>query len=128
MGEGRILVVDDDLVTSRFIVRTLEEAGYGCTAAANADEARDQLSADGFQAVICDVIMPGETGFSLVAYIRRSHPDTPVIVMTSVADSSLAKRTVELGAICCIPKPFEAEEMLDQVRRVLANGEPLQEP
>lgn len=122
MADAKILVVDDDRVTRSIVVTAIEQAGYRTGEATNAEDAREQLENESFAAVLCDVIMPGETGFSLVAYIRRQHPDLPVVLITGIADAQLVKRTMELGVSGCIEKPFEPDQVVAELRQALESA------
>jgi DNA-binding NtrC family response regulator len=119
-ARGPVLVVDDDHVTRAVVARVLEEAGYDVRQAARADEARSRLAQTPFAAVVCDVVMPGETGFGLVAHIRREHPDTRIVVMSGAADASLTKSTIELGVAGFVPKPIRPERVLAELDNAFA--------
>ncbi len=76
MTRKLILVVDDDASLRRVMKMQLEEAGYTVALAANADEARTQITDSQPKLVITDLRMPGASGMELLAYIREQHQDT----------------------------------------------------
>jgi putative two-component system response regulator len=85
-GPGaRILVVDDEEPIRRSLVRLLERAGYECATAEDAPEARRLLGAETFDLMLCDVTMPGESGFKLLAHAHQVDPDLAVIMITARA-------------------------------------------
>ncbi len=83
-SDARILVVEDEEPIRRSLARLLERAGYTCSTAANPAEARQILANGAFALMLCDVTMPGESGFTLLAHVNEAHPDIAVIMMTAV--------------------------------------------
>src|SRR5580704_576913 len=86
--DARILIVDDEEPIRRSLVRLLNRAGYECSAAADAAQARQLLSAESFDLMLCDVTMPGESGFSLLTHAHSEHPELAVIMVTSIDSPS----------------------------------------
>jgi putative two-component system response regulator len=115
----RVLVVDDTEQVRKLVTRLLERHGHVCVAAANAAEAREQLSEETFDLVLCDVKMPGESGFDLAEYILEAHPTTAVLMVTGVDDAESALRALELGAYGYVIKPFSINEILISVVNAL---------
>jgi putative two-component system response regulator len=87
--------------------------------AANAAEARAKLRTRTFELMLCDVTMPGETGFSLLAYAQKAHPDTAVIMVTAIDSPDEASPAVIHGAYGYIIKPFEPNAILINVATAL---------
>ncbi|MEE7446475.1 hybrid sensor histidine kinase/response regulator [Methylobacterium radiotolerans] len=114
-GAGqRVLVVEDNIEVGRFATQILEDLGYATTWAANAEEALEQLGADGaaFDAVFSDVVMPGMGGIALARLLRRRMPHLPV-VLASGYSHVLAQEGIRDFEL--LHKPYSA----DQVSRVL---------
>ena len=114
-GAGqRVLVVEDNIEVGRFATQILEDLGYATTWAANAEEALDQLGADGaaFDVVFSDVVMPGMGGIALARLLRRRMPHLPV-VLASGYSHVLAQEGIRDFEL--LHKPYSA----DQVSRVL---------
>ncbi|HUY65017.1 MAG TPA: HD domain-containing phosphohydrolase [Acidimicrobiales bacterium] len=116
---ARILVVDDEDAIRRALVRVLGDAGYQCEAAANAGEARQRLAESSFELMLCDVMMPDESGFSLLAAVHQLYPDLAVIMVTAVADPIAAEPVAKHGAYGYILKPYEASAVLINVAGAL---------
>ncbi|HUC04924.1 MAG TPA: HD domain-containing phosphohydrolase [Acidimicrobiales bacterium] len=115
-GRGaRILIVDDEEAIRRSLGRLLERQGYACETAADAVEARRLLDSESFELMLCDVTMPGESGFSLLAYCHASHPDVAVIMVTAVDSPNAAVPAAEHGAYGYIIKPFDTNTILINV-------------
>jgi putative two-component system response regulator len=114
-ADAHILVVDDEEPIRRSLVRLLDRAGYRCAAAADAAEARRLLTAEAFDLMLCDVTMPGESGFSLLAHAHSAHPGLAVIMVTAVDAPSTAEPAARHGAYGYIVKPFDTNVILINV-------------
>jgi LmbE family N-acetylglucosaminyl deacetylase/CheY-like chemotaxis protein len=121
-ARGRILVVEDDPGTARFLARALERAGYGVTAAGDAGRARLALAAPGapFAAAVVDVGLPGASGFDLVHELKASHPDLPVALMTADASMDVAVRALRSEVDDFLAKPIAPDTLVAQVERLVA--------
>ena len=117
----RILVAEDDPVTSRFIVSLLEEKGYdvevasdGESAVARAVEIRPDL-------IVSDLVMPYRDGFELLRAIRNDDrvKRTPLILLSMRDREEDIVRGFESGADDYVVKPFNAREFLARVRKLL---------
>ena len=83
----RVLVVDDDDNTRRFLTVALEENGYEAVTAEDGDEGLRKVQEEIPDLILLDVMMPKKTGFSLFKHLRRKdeYKDIPVIMLTGVA-------------------------------------------
>jgi putative two-component system response regulator len=117
--EARILIVDDEAPIRQSLSRLLEREGFQCTLAANAAEARHLLDTEQFEMMLCDVTMPGESGFSLLAYSQKAHPDTAVIMVTAVASPRATAPAAGSEPSGYIMKPFGADTIVLNVNGVL---------
>ncbi|MDQ3772250.1 MAG: response regulator [Actinomycetota bacterium] len=119
-GAGaRILVVDDDASVRRLLCKLLERNGYSCAEAADANEANSLLDGGGFHLLLTDLDMPGESGLQLIRSVSSRHPDLATVMITGLDDTKLANSALELGAYGYIIKPFEANEIIINVRNAL---------
>lgn len=110
-----ILVVDDDESIRHLLTVCLREQ-YTCASAATAAEAMGLLDRRFFDVVITDVEMPGASGLELCRHIRKTYPDTIVLVMSERADSRNRIKALQHGAFDYLSKPFDlevAERMID---------------
>jgi len=115
----KILVVDDEEPIRRLLKQILEKAGYKCSLAANALEARACLKDDHFEVVLADINMPGESGVDFIRYVRAEHPDTAVIVVSVMDAPSVVAAALEIGVHDCIIKPFHPKGVLISVKNAL---------
>ncbi|MBD1547202.1 response regulator [Roseibium aggregatum] len=118
-----ILLVDDDNRIRELLSRILVDAGYRVTAAANAAEARHCLSGLVFDLIILDVMMPGETGLELAAWLRENS-SVPILMLTARSDASDRIAGLEVGADDYLAKPFEPRELMLRMSAILRRGGP----
>lgn len=119
-----ILVVDDDRRLRDLLARFLTESGYRVTTAASAAEARAKTENFVFDALVLDVMMPGETGFDYARSLRQVS-QVPILMLTARADATDRVTGLEIGADDYLPKPFEPRELLLRLANILKrNGPP----
>ncbi len=84
----KVLVIDDDENTVKFLSAALEENGYEPIAAFNGKEGLEKIKAENPDLVLLDVMMPKKTGFVLFKQLRRdeAYKDLPIIMLTGVAE------------------------------------------
>ena len=109
--DAKILIVDDEEPIRRSLVRLLDRVGFECATAADAAEARQMLTAEPFDLMLCDVTMPGESGLSLLAHAHDAHPELAVIMVTAI-DSPSTQPAVQDAAYSYIIKPFDTNMIL----------------
>ena len=118
-----VLVVDDDRRLRDLLARFLTENGYRITTAASAAEARAKSESVLFDALVLDVMMPGETGFDYARSLRQTS-QIPILMLTARADTADRVTGLEIGADDYLPKPFEPRELLLRLGNVLKRNQP----
>ena len=103
----RILVVDDEESLLAVLSQVLERDGFDVSTAKSAEEALEVFQQDPFPLVVTDIVMQGMTGIDLLESIKKAHPETQVIVMTSYASLDTAIMALRSGAYDYLFKPFE---------------------
>jgi len=88
------------------------------TAAASAAEARAKAGNFVFDALVLDVMMPGETGFDYARSLRE-HSQVPILMLTARSDTSDRVTGLEIGADDYLSKPFEPRELLLRIKNLL---------
>ncbi|HEV2333518.1 MAG TPA: nitrogen regulation protein NR(I) [Gammaproteobacteria bacterium] len=112
-----VWIVDDD-PTLRFVMNeALQQAGFEVRLFTAAEEARQALATQQPAVLVCDVRLPGESGFDLLRYLRQERPRLPVIVVTAHADLESAVTAYRGGAFEYLPKPFDLDELALLVNR-----------
>lgn len=119
MSDEYVWVIDDDQSIRWVLEKTLKQAGMQVNVFESADEALDAIRSNALppDAIISDIRMPGSDGLSLLDQMKRSHPETPVLIMTAFSDLDSTVSAFEGGAFEYIPKPFDVDTVIDQVRR-----------
>jgi len=119
MKDEYVWVIDDDQSIRWVLEKTLKQAGMQVNAFESADEALDAMRDNAIapDAVISDIRMPGSDGLSLLKQFTQAHPDTPVLIMTAFSDLDSTVSAIEGGAFEYIPKPFDVDTVLEQVKR-----------
>lgn len=110
---GRILVVEDDLVTARFMAHVLgRRGGFEVRHAPDPRMALAMAESQSWDLVITDVEMPNMTGLELLAALRRISPDIPVAVMTGHASVDYAVQAIRSHAHEFLEKPVHPDQLI----------------
>ncbi len=115
---GHILVVDDDDAVRLMLARLLESQGYLVAQAPDAREARRLLGERTFDLLVADVVMPGESGLSLVEHARHNGANIPVVLVSGYAADDPADFANNHDGVHFVPKPFGADELLTLIDSV----------
>jgi len=118
MAKERILVVDDEAKMRESLREILGQEGYEVVPA---EEGRSALRAldDSILLVITDAKMPGMDGFELLRQIQKRNPDLPVVMITAYGTTQLAVEAMRAGAYDYITKPFDPEQILHDVHKIV---------
>lgn len=114
-----VLVVDDDRRLRELLSRFLLAREYRVTTAASTAEARAKLAHVVFDAMVLDVMMPGETGMEFLRARRREGCATPVLMLTAQAEPQHRIEGLETGADDYLTKPFEPLELVLRLANIL---------
>ncbi len=111
---SRILIVEDEAIIRKSLRRLLERHGHAVNEAGSVAEAEAYPLAD-FELIITDLRLPGAPGTDII----KNAGDAPVLIMTSYASVRSAVESMKLGAVDYIAKPFDHDEMVMTVDRIL---------
>jgi len=114
----KILIVDDDPLVSRLIKIKLENWGYDTVAINDPLKCLETVEKEHPDLVLLDVMMPGTDGISVCSEIRKDHR-IPVIMVSSLDDSSTRHDASLFGAIEYVTKPIDDNELKTKVAAVL---------
>lgn len=119
---AKVLVIDDSKVTSQFLRRCLERAGYEVEEwlPHSALEIPGHLRTSAPDLILTDYFMPGLSGASVARIAFEAARSIPVIVLTSLREEESIKRLLQLGVRQVLNKPIEPEAVVQAVRDVLA--------
>ena len=101
-----VLVVEDDVPLRTALIAALSAEGYHAREAGDVGGALAEIARNGVDVVLSDIGMPGN-GYTLLAKVKETHPDTPVILMTGIEEDDLGRRAREAGAYAYLVKPIQ---------------------
>jgi two-component system, OmpR family, phosphate regulon response regulator OmpR len=113
-----VLVVDDDRRLRELLARYLTDQGFRVTAAASAAEARARAQSVVFDAMVLDVMMPGENGFDYARSVRETSR-VPILMLTARSNPNDRVMGLEIGADDYLPKPFEPRELTLRLNNII---------
>lgn len=122
----RVLVVDDDPLVCTTIEVCLTRKGFEVTVADGGEAGMRALESADFDLMLIDVFMPHMRGFESVQMFHQRRPDVPVVAMSGYAFANterapdFLRMTIELGAACCLRKPFTADALLTVVNQCIS--------
>lgn len=122
----KILVIEDDHRAAFYLAQGLSEAGFVVDVAHDGDAGLTAARADEYSLVLCDVMLPGRDGLSIVGELRRAGRNTPVLLITARDGIDDRVRGLDLGADDYMVKPFAFAELLARVRALLRRSSPRQ--
>lgn len=121
-GEPHILVIDDDRRLRQLLQKYLMDQGFLVSTASNAADAEAKLQSLAFDALIVDVMMPGENGIDFTARMRRQI-GVPVLLLTAMNEPGDRIAGLESGADDYLAKPFEPRELVLRLRSLLRRAQ-----
>ena len=122
-----VLVVDDEKNMRISLQTMLGDEGYDVRAVESAEEALSLVAREKFFMVITDAHLTGMNGYDLLARLRQTKPELPILMITAYATAKLAVEAIKAGAIDYLSKPFEPEELLHAVSRCAERYKLIQE-
>ncbi|NQS99549.1 MAG: response regulator [Candidatus Omnitrophica bacterium] len=117
-GKLKILVVDDEEIMRSLFTDLLSEEGYSVVAVNNGLEAVEKIKTTNFAIAFIDVHMPKMNGAQTIKAIKKIKPELKVVMMDSFPDDLMEEAKKE-GALACIQKPFEIEQVVKLVSQSL---------
>jgi DNA-binding response OmpR family regulator len=115
----RILVVEDDALIGRALVRSLKRIGATVDIVRNGVDGLAALQRESYSAALLDLGLPQKSGLQLLKELRASNNATPVLIVTARDDVETRVAGLDLGADDFIVKPFDFEELAARMRAVL---------
>ncbi|UYN95259.1 MAG: response regulator transcription factor [Enhydrobacter sp.] len=122
-----ILVVDDDTRLRELLKSFLSRNGFRVTTAGHAAEARQRLDGIGFDLIVLDVMMPGQSGLEFAGELRATD-DVPILMLTAMGEPKDRIAGLEKGVDDYLAKPFEPRELLLRIQSILRRGRPTEPP
>jgi len=116
----RVLVIEDEELMAKSMVRTIKHAGYEVRTASNGIEAGIQLERYQPQLITLDLQMPGMSGFEVLEVLRsnESYRDIKVLVVSAATKVKILE-VMELGVDDVLEKPFKSEELCQKLQALI---------
>ncbi len=127
MHDKKILIVDDKHMTLAPLAKELSREEYVVTCVVNGKEAITRLRNDHYDLVITDLIMPELNGIGLLREIKKTAPETSVMIFTGYGDRNSVIDALRLGADDYLLKPCDINELLFRVSHCLENRDLLRQ-
>ncbi len=119
----RILIVEDDAILARGLVRILESEGYAVDTVTRGEQALLAMKQERFDLVILDVGLPGMDGFEVLRRLRAVPEPTPVLLLTARHTLDDRVRGLDLGGDDYVAKPFAMSELVARVRALIRRSQ-----
>ena len=113
-----VLLVDDDATLLSVVSRRVARAGFAVSTASSGPAALKQLETSWPALLVVDLMMPGMDGFELCRRVKQI-ADLPIIVLSAVDASEAKVSALELYAEDYVTKPFDPDELVARIQRVL---------
>lgn len=112
VANPRVLVLDDDAELRGMLRRYLGEHGFDVTAVATAEQLDRHLQREPYDALVLDLMMPGEDGLSICRRLRVTGQTIPILMLTAKGDPVDRIIGLEMGADDYLSKPFDPRELI----------------
>lgn len=117
--KARVLLLDDDLSMQKLMSTLLRRAGYRVDVVSAGAQAIEKIGQEEYHALLLDLMTPTEGGLTVIKHLKQHKPELlkRVLLVTASPDSVLRSVSGDVSAV--VHKPFEAQELLQAVERVL---------
>ncbi len=122
-----ILLVEDEENLHEALKLNLELEGYEVTSAFTGNEALQKIQEEYFHLIVLDVMLPGIDGIAVTETIRVQNNDVPILILSARNASSDKVLGLKKGADDYLTKPFNLEELLLRVHKLIAKNQKLQQ-
>lgn len=118
----RILLVEDDDLIRRVVLRFLHTPAYDVSVAENVEQARQLFNARGahFDLLLSDVMLPDGNGYQLADELHRRDPALAILLSSGLPDERVCDAGADPGGLHFLPKPYGAAELAEALRLALA--------
>lgn len=119
-----ILIIDDEELITKSLIKLLRSQGYAASIAAGGTEALEKIKTEDFDLIICDVRMPEMDGVETIkqirAYLEKAGKNpVPEVLITGYVDADKYEKAIDLEVADYLPKPFDNKEFLRVVQKAI---------
>jgi len=119
MGKGTILVVDDDQEVRDVLKEMAEKQGYNVYTSASGEQALTEIGRQHFDLIFLDLRLPGISGVNLLESVKEKARDTVVVIVTALADDSMAMKAMASGPLLLVRKPFKEKDIIEVLNIIM---------
>ncbi len=116
---SRIIIVDDEEKITKLLADRVSREGHEVSTFNSAESALSEISRMGTDVVLCDLRLGGMDGLELLTETKKVSPDTDFVIMTAYASTATAVRAMREGAYEYLVKPFDMDEMILLLKRIM---------
>ena len=116
MGNGRVLLVDDEEDFARLLAERMRARGLDVRTASSGAAALELIEQEPFDAIILDMVMPEMDGMETLACLREKDPSTQVIVLTGHAALQNGIEAMKRGAVDYLEKPADISQLMEKIQ------------
>jgi two-component system alkaline phosphatase synthesis response regulator PhoP len=127
MSKFEILLVEDEVHLHDALKLNLEMEGYMVSSAFEGPNALKQIQQAHFDLIILDVMLPGLDGFAITETVRLNNINTPILILSAKNSSANRVQGLKLGADDYLTKPFNLEELLLRVSKLIQKSTTVQQ-
>lgn len=124
----RILIVEDDRQTARFIVKGLKQEGFAVDHAPDGEDGLHLALTEPYDVAVIDIMLPKLDGLTLIDEMRRAGSDIPVIVLSARSSVDDRIKGLQAGGDDYLVKPFAFSEMVARIHALVRRSTRAQEP
>jgi two-component system OmpR family response regulator len=117
-----VLLVEDDEALAGYIVKGLQEAGHLVDHRADGREGLLQATCETYDAIVLDRMLPGVDGLKILATLRATEDDTPVLILSALGDVDERVKGLRAGSDDYLSKPFALSELIARVEALGRRG------
>ncbi|MEA2462333.1 MAG: hypothetical protein QOJ98_80 [Acidobacteriota bacterium] len=115
--EKRVLVVEDDAAIRAFLATLLSHSGYACDFSPDGNDAVDRLRNAEYDAILLDLMLPGQFGFDIIRFLNAERPAmSPRVIVLTAASQATLRDFDESQVHTVMRKPFDIDQLLTNVR------------
>ena len=118
---AKIIVIDDEKRICQNVKKILSKNNYDVSYATSAKAALEKMAKEAFSLLISDVVMPKMNGLELLKIVKNQWPLTKAIMITAYGATDTAMKSMRLGALDYIPKPFTPDQLRSAVEQALGD-------
>jgi len=115
----RVLVVDDELIVRESLAQLLARRNFAPVPVETGEEALKLIEQNSFDLMLIDLKLPGIDGMDVLKKVKKQNPDTEVVIMTAFGSVDSAVEAMKEGAFDYVTKPFDPEEMIALLNKVV---------